>query len=147
MVDTDILIRIWKNRVKKIDFVLKWLSRVGSEVGLTKVLCEGDTRNRWLDGQVCPDVGQGTKAPWARRLGCVLACYAQIGREKRRRREEREREETEGEDEKRWKRREEGGDGKGEGKRVGERQRGARLVWRKGLSPGWEWKDDERRWH
>ncbi|GFW08734.1 hypothetical protein TNCV_20301 [Trichonephila clavipes] len=32
MVDTDILIQIWKNRVKKIDFVLKWLSRVGSEV-------------------------------------------------------------------------------------------------------------------
>ncbi|GFV68896.1 hypothetical protein TNCV_1985601 [Trichonephila clavipes] len=31
MVDTDILIQIWKNRVKKIDFVLKWLSRVGSD--------------------------------------------------------------------------------------------------------------------
>ncbi|GFU99859.1 hypothetical protein TNCV_1891631, partial [Trichonephila clavipes] len=55
--------------------------------------CEGDTRNRWRDGQVCPDVdkelwrlepdgsgvfwrwtsvsrcGQGTMAPWARRLG------------------------------------------------------------------------------
>ncbi|GFU74321.1 hypothetical protein TNCV_654461 [Trichonephila clavipes] len=61
MVDTDILIQIWKNRVKKIDFVLKWLSRVGSEVGPTKVLYEGDTRNRWRDGQVCPDVGQGTR--------------------------------------------------------------------------------------
>ncbi|GFU88438.1 uncharacterized protein TNCV_3353781 [Trichonephila clavipes] len=36
MVDIDILIQIWKNRVKKIDFVLKWLSRVGSEVGSTK---------------------------------------------------------------------------------------------------------------
>ncbi|GFV45984.1 hypothetical protein TNCV_2766801 [Trichonephila clavipes] len=83
MVDTDILIQIWKNRVKKIDFVLKWLSRVGSEVGPTKVLCEGDTRNRWRDGQVCPDVGQGTMAPWARRLGCVLACYVQIGRGRR----------------------------------------------------------------
>ncbi|GFV93631.1 hypothetical protein TNCV_1989431 [Trichonephila clavipes] len=33
------------------------------------VLGEGDTRNRWRDGQVCPDVGQGTMAPWARRLG------------------------------------------------------------------------------
>ncbi|GFX75209.1 hypothetical protein TNCV_3171361 [Trichonephila clavipes] len=31
-------------------------------------------------------------------------------------------------------------------KRVGERERGARLVWRKGLSPGLEWKEDERRW-
>ncbi|GFW15209.1 uncharacterized protein TNCV_173541 [Trichonephila clavipes] len=80
MVDTDILIQIWKNRVKKIGFVLKWLSRVGSEVGPTKVLCEGNTRNRWRDGQVGPDVRQGTMAPWAGRLGCVLACYAQIGR-------------------------------------------------------------------
>ncbi|GFV65935.1 uncharacterized protein LOC103521360, partial [Trichonephila clavipes] len=26
------------------------------------------TRNRWREGQVCPDVGQGTMAPWARRL-------------------------------------------------------------------------------
>ncbi|GFV23723.1 hypothetical protein TNCV_959171 [Trichonephila clavipes] len=33
------------------------------------VLSEGDTRNRWRDGQVCPDVGQGTMAPWARRSG------------------------------------------------------------------------------
>ncbi|GFS64368.1 hypothetical protein TNCV_3955531 [Trichonephila clavipes] len=33
------------------------------------VLCEGDTKNRWRDGQVCPDVRQGTVAPWARRLG------------------------------------------------------------------------------
>ncbi|GFU82812.1 hypothetical protein TNCV_266091 [Trichonephila clavipes] len=44
------------------------------------VLSEGDTRNSWRDGQVCPDVGQGTMAPWARRPGCVLACDAQIGR-------------------------------------------------------------------
>ncbi|GFV37347.1 hypothetical protein TNCV_1757851 [Trichonephila clavipes] len=33
------------------------------------VLREGDTRNRWRDGQVCPDVGQGIMAPWARRPG------------------------------------------------------------------------------
>ncbi|GFW54468.1 hypothetical protein TNCV_1608321 [Trichonephila clavipes] len=58
MVDIDILIQIWKNRVKKIDFVLKWLSRVWSEVGPNKVLCEGNTRNRWRDGQVCPDVNK-----------------------------------------------------------------------------------------
>ncbi|GFX88748.1 hypothetical protein TNCV_1557931 [Trichonephila clavipes] len=56
MVDIDILIQIWKNRVKKIEFVLKWLSRVGLEVGPTKGFYEGDTRNRWRDGQVCPDV-------------------------------------------------------------------------------------------
>ncbi|GFV92356.1 hypothetical protein TNCV_3949661 [Trichonephila clavipes] len=66
--------------------------------------CEWNTRNRWRDGQVCPDVdkelwrlgpddsgvfwrwtsvsrcGQGTMTPWARRLGCVLACYAPIRR-------------------------------------------------------------------
>ncbi|GFV02068.1 uncharacterized protein TNCV_3479951 [Trichonephila clavipes] len=36
MVDVDILMQIWKDRVKQIDFVLKWLSRVGSEVRPTK---------------------------------------------------------------------------------------------------------------
>ncbi|GFV43237.1 hypothetical protein TNCV_2049181 [Trichonephila clavipes] len=91
------------------------------------VLCEGDTRNRWRDGQVCPDVGQGTMAPWARRLGCVLACYAQIGRGRsgetfergeKKMGEREEREETE----------------KDKKKSRGE-TRGARLVWRKGLSP------------
>ncbi|GFT25966.1 hypothetical protein TNCV_1174121 [Trichonephila clavipes] len=59
----------------------------GSEDRQT-VLCEEDTRNRWRDGQVCPDVGQGTMAPWAGRLGCVLACYAQIGRGRSRTRED-----------------------------------------------------------
>ncbi|GFT36379.1 uncharacterized protein TNCV_4259991 [Trichonephila clavipes] len=101
MVDTDILIQIWKNRVKKIDFVLKWLSRVGSEVGPTKVWCEGDTRNRWRDGQVCPDVRQGTMAPWARRLGG--------GRKSEERREERE----------------------GEDRRDGEKKRAESGNWRK----------------
>ncbi|GFT74828.1 hypothetical protein TNCV_3150311 [Trichonephila clavipes] len=33
------------------------------------VLREGDNGNRWRDGQVCPDVGQGIMAPWARRPG------------------------------------------------------------------------------
>ncbi|GFT19646.1 hypothetical protein TNCV_2535121 [Trichonephila clavipes] len=33
------------------------------------VLREGDNRNRWRDGQVCPDVGQRIMAPWARRPG------------------------------------------------------------------------------
>ncbi|GFS91300.1 uncharacterized protein TNCV_1307071 [Trichonephila clavipes] len=67
---------------QQIDFVLKCLSRVGSEVEPTKgeaclkrimssflVLREGDNRNRWRDGQVCPDVGQGIMVPWARRPG------------------------------------------------------------------------------
>ncbi|GFX32170.1 hypothetical protein TNCV_3327431 [Trichonephila clavipes] len=34
-----------------------------------RVLREGDNRNRWRDGQVCPDVGQGIMASWARRAG------------------------------------------------------------------------------
>ncbi|GFV92013.1 hypothetical protein TNCV_1894491 [Trichonephila clavipes] len=33
------------------------------------LLREGDNRNRWRDGQVCPDVGQGIMAPWTRRPG------------------------------------------------------------------------------
>ncbi|GFS68345.1 hypothetical protein TNCV_3000371 [Trichonephila clavipes] len=65
------------------------------QTGHHNMLCELDTRNNWRDGQVCPDVGQGTMAPWARRLGFVLACYAQIGRGEKEvgkeRREERER--------------------------------------------------------
>ncbi|GFX14599.1 hypothetical protein TNCV_4015971 [Trichonephila clavipes] len=28
------------------------------------VLREWDNRNRWRDGQVCPNVGQGIMAPW-----------------------------------------------------------------------------------
>ncbi|GFY15754.1 uncharacterized protein TNCV_1283991 [Trichonephila clavipes] len=52
MVDIDILMEIWKNRVKKIDFVLKWLSRVGSEVGPTKGFMfspagQGQERHPW----------------------------------------------------------------------------------------------------
>ncbi|GFV08375.1 uncharacterized protein TNCV_328091 [Trichonephila clavipes] len=112
MVDIDILIQMWKNRVKKIDFVLKWLSRVGSEVGPTKVLCEGDTRNRWRDGQVRPDVGQGTMAPWARRLGGGEKKERRIGREReeREKRKKERREETQKEKE---------GDGKREEKESG----------------------------
>ncbi|GFW94887.1 hypothetical protein TNCV_3397671 [Trichonephila clavipes] len=129
--------------------------------------CEGDTRNRWRDGQVCPDVdkelwrlgpdgsgvfwrwtsvsrcGQGTMAPWARRLGCVLACYAPIGRGRLRETlEEREKKGKEGKKkDKRVRERErtEGGGRRkrerGDGKRVGERESEARLEWRKGLSP------------
>ncbi|GFY28319.1 hypothetical protein TNCV_4396511 [Trichonephila clavipes] len=137
MVDIDILIQIWKNRVKKIDFVLKWLSRVGSEIGPTEGFCEGDTRNRWRDGQVCPDVdkelwrlgpdGSGVLAldkfdvdVYGANRRRVLACYGQEegGEEKKRRgdrKEEeknkrvRERERTEGggETEKRERRRKE----------------------------------------
>ncbi|GFX02223.1 hypothetical protein TNCV_137991 [Trichonephila clavipes] len=76
------------------------------------VLSDGDTRTRWRDGQVCPDVGQETMAPWARRPG-----------EKRRERKGR----TE-------KERGRVGDGKREEKESG-RERGARLACRKGLSP------------
>ncbi|GFY24996.1 hypothetical protein TNCV_2691871 [Trichonephila clavipes] len=40
---------------------------------------EWDNRNRWCDGQVCPEVGQGIMVPWSRRSGCVFGCYGQIG--------------------------------------------------------------------
>ncbi|GFV35268.1 hypothetical protein TNCV_3203001 [Trichonephila clavipes] len=100
------------------------------------VLCEGDTRNRWRDGQVCPDVRQGTMAPWARRLGGVLACYAQIGRGRGRKESPGERTDGRRRREKVGRERKEG-EGRGEDRRDGER---------KGLSPGLEWKDDERLW-
>ncbi|GFX21551.1 hypothetical protein TNCV_1399651 [Trichonephila clavipes] len=55
------------------------------------VLCEGDTRNRRRDGQVCPDVGQGTRAPWARRLGRRGKTGEREEREKRKKNGERRR--------------------------------------------------------
>ncbi|GFW42652.1 hypothetical protein TNCV_257131 [Trichonephila clavipes] len=48
MVDTDILVQIWKNRVKKIGFVLKWLSRVGSEVRPTK---DGASKDKFFNSE------------------------------------------------------------------------------------------------
>ncbi|GFW49650.1 hypothetical protein TNCV_2844301 [Trichonephila clavipes] len=82
--------------------------------------CEGDTRNRWRDGQVCPDVdkelwrlgpdgsgvfwrwtsvsrcGQGTMAPWGRRLGRVEETRKERSEEEDKRVRERERTEGEG---------------------------------------------------
>ncbi|GFT70148.1 hypothetical protein TNCV_3456141 [Trichonephila clavipes] len=40
---------------------------------------EWDNTDRWCDGQVCPDIGQGIMALWSRRPGCVFRCYGQIG--------------------------------------------------------------------
>ncbi|GFV75729.1 hypothetical protein TNCV_1756571 [Trichonephila clavipes] len=108
--------------------------------------CEWNTRNRWRDGQVCPDVdkelwslepdgsgvfwrwtsvsrcGQGTMAPWARRLG-----------EKRKRRGD-----LKGEVEEKVTResgRENGRRERGDGKRLkesrGERESESHLDWRK----------------
>ncbi|GFW54047.1 hypothetical protein TNCV_3828551 [Trichonephila clavipes] len=37
---------------------------------------EWDNRNRWWDGQVCPDVGKGIMAPWSRRPGIRGKCPA-----------------------------------------------------------------------
>ncbi|GFV50210.1 hypothetical protein TNCV_621231 [Trichonephila clavipes] len=59
-----------------------------------ELLCEGETRNRWRDGQVCPDVGQGTMSPWARRLGREKKSKKKSG-EKRQRGDGRERGERE----------------------------------------------------
>ncbi|GFX78198.1 hypothetical protein TNCV_5135451 [Trichonephila clavipes] len=76
------------------------------------VLSDRDTRNRWRDGQVCPDVGQGTMAPWTRRPGRERKETGE--REKRGKRKKERREETEKERE---------GDGKREEKEPGERER------------------------
>ncbi|GFS84452.1 hypothetical protein TNCV_4606381 [Trichonephila clavipes] len=140
MVDIDILMEIWKNRVKKIDFVLKWLSRVGSEVGPTKVLYEGDTRNRWRDGQVCPDVD---KELW--RLGPDSSGEKKKTGEKQR---PRMRERKNPREEKKRRTRKVRGEGREKkDKSPGEREREARLEWRKRAESGnWSEKDNERRW-
>ncbi|GFV77513.1 hypothetical protein TNCV_1070421 [Trichonephila clavipes] len=81
--------------------------------------CEGDTRNRWRDGQVCPDVD---KELW--HLGPDGSEETRKGRSEEEDKRVRERERTE-----------EGGKERGDGKRVGERESEARLECRKGLSP------------
>ncbi|GFX31867.1 hypothetical protein TNCV_172001 [Trichonephila clavipes] len=86
------------------------------------VMGVGDTRNRWRDGQVCPDVD---KELW--RLGPDGSGEKEVGEE--------EREESPGEKGKRRKRRERD-ESRRRKKRVGERESEARLEWRKGLSPG-----------
>ncbi|GFU78438.1 hypothetical protein TNCV_2300531 [Trichonephila clavipes] len=140
------------------------------------VLSEGDTRNRWRDGQVCPDVGQGTMAPWARWPGSVLACDAQIGRGRPRvfcdlpiRRDEGRVVDTplvfkrgsfSGEEGRRREREEKRRTERGEGRREREREETAKAKKnsrgeREGSSPcmekraesgDWSEKDDERRW-
>ncbi|GFU25979.1 hypothetical protein TNCV_5104711 [Trichonephila clavipes] len=87
------------------------------------VLSDGDTRNRWRDGQVCPDVGQGTMAPWARRLG-----------EGRRRKKKKT-----GEREKRKKERR-------EEKKRSRGERSPPCMEKRAESGDWSEKDDERRW-
>ncbi|GFU15517.1 hypothetical protein TNCV_2298861 [Trichonephila clavipes] len=120
---------------------------------------KGDTRNRWRDGQVSR-CGEGTMAPWARQLGCVLACYAPIGRgggqerdfEDRGKGERAEKKEEEGLGGERTEgRRKDGKERERETERGTERESGreseARLEWRKRAESGnWSEKDDERRW-
>ncbi|GFT66932.1 hypothetical protein TNCV_1348001 [Trichonephila clavipes] len=127
------------------------VKRVGSEVGPTKGFCEGDNRNRWRDGQVCPD---DDKELW--RLGPdfsgVFWCWTKTGetrkerseeedkrvrgkertekRERRRKETERESGRENGRNEEERRKRE-----RGDGKRVGEKESEAHLEWRKGLSP------------
>ncbi|GFX13780.1 hypothetical protein TNCV_1718881 [Trichonephila clavipes] len=104
------------------------------------VLSEGDTRNRWRDGQVCPDVGQGTMAPWARRLGCALACYAQIGRG-RRKRKEKERREKRKKERREETEKEREGDGKREEKQSGrERERSPPCMEKRAETGDWSGK-------
>ncbi|GFV07422.1 hypothetical protein TNCV_1737801 [Trichonephila clavipes] len=88
------------------------------QTGRHNMLCEGDTRNRWRDGQVCPDVRQGTMAPWARRLG----------------REEKGRTEKVGRT-----------DGKREERESG-RERSPPCMEKRAESGNWSEKDEERQW-
>ncbi|GFX43720.1 retrovirus-related Pol polyprotein from transposon opus [Trichonephila clavipes] len=44
IVDIDILMQIWKNRVKQINFVLEWVRQVGSEIITAKGKLEPDER-------------------------------------------------------------------------------------------------------
>ncbi|GFU67738.1 hypothetical protein TNCV_3134031 [Trichonephila clavipes] len=134
------------------------------------VLCEGETRNRWRDEQVGPDVRQGTIAPWARRFGCVLArevkrdfgdlpirrdegrvvntplVFKRVlfqGRrefEKRTKRRSEENEKSRGDNVRRERRRD-------ERRKAGRRrERERRLKKDQKKNPGLEWKEDERRW-
>ncbi|GFV27813.1 hypothetical protein TNCV_1945601 [Trichonephila clavipes] len=120
--------------------------------------CERDTRNRWRDGQVCPDVdkelwrlgpdGSGVFWRWTSVSRCGRGTMAlgqtarREGGKKRRpeRRKSREKgqespgERTDGRRRRDGKERERGETEKRR-KRVGERESDARLEWRKGLSP------------
>ncbi|GFW19581.1 hypothetical protein TNCV_1604731 [Trichonephila clavipes] len=91
------------------------------------VLCEGDTRNRWRDGQVCLDVGQGTMAPWARRPG-----RKEKGGDGKGERESRKKEKKETEKEKE-------GDGKREEKESG-RERSPPCMEKRAESEDWSGK-------
>ncbi|GFT61867.1 hypothetical protein TNCV_4914591 [Trichonephila clavipes] len=105
--------------------------REDRQTGLHNMLCEGDTKNRWRDGQVCPDVGQETMAPWARRLGRGKDGSERGGEEKkksgengrRKRRERRRKKESRG-----------------------ERERSPPCMEKRAESGNWSEKDDERRW-
>ncbi|GFU94605.1 hypothetical protein TNCV_2983991 [Trichonephila clavipes] len=91
---------------------------VQTSVVLRQGFCEGDTRNRWRDGQVCPDVD---KDLW--RLGPDGS-----GKKEEKRRRKSGRENGQKEDKKVRTR-------VGDGKRESGRESEARLEWRKGLSP------------
>ncbi|GFW70465.1 hypothetical protein TNCV_4915851 [Trichonephila clavipes] len=85
------------------------------------VLCEGNTKNRWRDGQVCPDVD---KELW--RLGPDGSGKRKVGRGGRGDPGERTDERSEEEEEKSPGERTNGEETRGEDRRDG---------WRKGLSP------------
>ncbi|GFV69236.1 hypothetical protein TNCV_3861591 [Trichonephila clavipes] len=102
--------------------------------------CEGDTRNRWRDGQVCPDVD---KELWRSGVFWRWTCVPDVDKElwgvfwRERGRhpkgdvgrggQESPGERTDGRRRRKKSRRRK--------KRVGERESEARLEWRKGLSP------------
>ncbi|GFX81877.1 hypothetical protein TNCV_2570771 [Trichonephila clavipes] len=101
--------------------------------------CEGDTRNRWRDGQVCPDVDKelwrlgpdGSGVFWrVMRQERSRETFETEKRRKRGRKRTRESGRENGRKEEERRKRE-----RGDGKRVGEREIEALLEWRKVLSP------------
>ncbi|GFY19251.1 hypothetical protein TNCV_4226151 [Trichonephila clavipes] len=135
----DLMVVIWGRRILKLHQLLakvlyffnfgqddKKKALKSHELYEETGFCEGNTRNRWRDGQVCPDVD---KELW--RLGPDgSGVFWRPDRGKGERAEikdkgvrERERTEGGGETEKRERRRKESRGERGDGKRVGERER------------------------
>ncbi|GFV18360.1 hypothetical protein TNCV_3127771 [Trichonephila clavipes] len=120
--------------------------------------CEGDTRNRWRDGQVCPDVDKELWRLGPDGSGVFLACYAPIRRRRREKKKRKTRKRENGQEKKdkessgrengrkEEERRKREGDGKSLKESRGERRKPALNGEKKADSGNWSEKDYERRW-
>ncbi|GFS96877.1 hypothetical protein TNCV_4177711 [Trichonephila clavipes] len=62
----------WKENRRPLTIDEAFIKRIMSSRLVSR---EWDNRNRWSDGPVCPEVGQGIMASWSRRPGSVFECY------------------------------------------------------------------------